>query len=151
MVTFRRGKFVKGDVEGFNLLCLMLQKMGSAGWAAIPENTDLEFITAPGTGSQGPAERRVELSDKAVDIFLLGQTLSTDHGKSGSRALGQVHEGIKQEMVEAVADFVAETLKSQLVAPLIQLNYGEITELPDLIPDIEAPKDELALTQRDLI
>jgi phage gp29-like protein len=70
---------------------------------------------------------------------------------SGSRALGQVHEGVKQGMVEAVADSVAETLKGQLIAPLIELNYGHTTELPDLIPDVEAPKDELALAQRDLI
>ena len=122
---FRRGKFQKGDVAGFNLLCQMLQKMGSAGWAAIPEGTDLEFITAQGNGAQGPAERLVELSDKAVDIFVLGQNLTTEHtGSSGSRALGQVHEDVKQQMLEAVVDFVAETLKSQLVAPLIALNYG---------------------------
>jgi phage gp29-like protein len=150
-IPYRKGKFQKGDVQGYNLLVSMLQAMGSSGWAALPENTDVEFITAQGTGVQGPAERLVELSDKAVDIFVLGQTLSTDHGKSGSRALGQVHEGVKQEMVEACADFVAETLKSQLVEPLIELNYGETTELPDLIPGIKEPKDELAQAQRDLI
>jgi phage gp29-like protein len=150
-IPFRRGKFQKGDVEGFNLLCNMLHSMGSAGWAAIPENTDLEFISAPSAGSEGPAERLVELSDKAVDIFDLGQTLSTDHGKSGSRALGQVHEGVKQEMISAVSDFVAETLKGQLVGPLIELNYGNRSEIPDLIPDVEAPKDELVMAQRDAI
>ncbi len=150
-IPFRKGIFEKGDAEGYNLLMSMLAQMGSAGYAAIPRNTDIEFITAPGTGAQGPAERLVELADRICDITILGQTLSTDVGNSGSRALGQVHAGVKADVVEGVADFTARMLKAQLIPAIIALNYGSLEELPDLIPDIKQLEDQLALVQRDQI
>jgi phage gp29-like protein len=87
------------------------------------------------------------------DIFILGQTLTTDVADSGSRALGDVHADVKDDVVRSVCDFVAEMLNSQWVNTLISLNYGEPNpqEVPELVPDIEDPVDEIAMAQRDLI
>jgi phage gp29-like protein len=128
----------------------MLAQMGSAGWAALPKNTDIEFIMAPGNGGVGPAERLVDLADRICDIFILGQTLSTDVGKSGSRALGEVHAGVKQDVIEAVSDFSAGTLK-QLVRAIVALNYDNTAELPEVTPDIKDSQDELKMAERDQI
>jgi Mu-like prophage protein gp29 len=152
-VPFRKGTFIKGDKQAFDLLCSMLQNMGAAGWAALPEGTSVEFLSAGGTGGVGPSERLIEMANVVCDIFVLGQTLTTDVGDSGSRALGDVHAEVKDEVLRAVADFTAEMLNSQLVSTLIALNYGENPpqELPKLVPDIEDPVDEMSMAQRDLI
>ena len=127
--------------------------MGAAGWAALPEGTSVEFLSAGGTGGVGPSERLIEMANVVCDIFVLGQTLTTDVGDSGSRALGNVHAEVKDEVLRAVADFTAEMLNSQLISTLIALNYGENPpqEVPKLVPDLEDPVDELAMAQRDLI
>jgi phage gp29-like protein len=69
---------------------------------------------------------------------------------SGSRALGEVHAGVKQDMVEAVADFSAGTLK-QLVGAIVALNFDNTEELPIITPDIKDPQDELKMEKRDEI
>ena len=147
-VPFRKGKFQKGDQEGYELLCRMLQQMGSAGWAALPGTVDIDFVMAPGTGGEGPAERLVALSDRMADIFILGQTLTTDVGSSGSKALGEVHAEVKAEALEAAAGFAARMIK-QLVSAVIDLNYGETSELPTVKPVIKAVKDQVADANRD--
>jgi phage gp29-like protein len=152
-VPFRKGTFIKGDKQGFDLLVTMLQNMGAAGWAALPEGTSVEFLSAGGTGGVGPSERLIEMANTVCDIFVLGQTLTTDVGDSGSRALGDVHAEVKDEVLRAVSDFTAEMLNSQLVSTLVALNYGENPpqEVPKLVPDLEDPVDEMAMAQRDLI
>jgi phage gp29-like protein len=150
-IPFRKGTFEKGDTEGYNLLMAMLAKMGTAGYAALPVNTNVEFINAPGTGGIGPAERLVDLSDRICDIFILGQTLSTDVGNSGSRALGQVHAQVKQDVMEQTADYSAGILQTQFVPGILMMNYGNIEEMPTIEPDMEEPQDELGLAQRDVI
>ena len=42
-------------------------------------------------GESLPQVALMNESDKACDILMLGQTLTTDVGSSGSRALGDVH------------------------------------------------------------
>jgi phage gp29-like protein len=152
-VPFRKGTFIKGDKQAFDLLCSMLQNMGAAGWAALPEGTSVEFLSAGGNGGVGPSERLIEMANTVCDIFVLGQTLTTDVADSGSRALGDVHAEVKDEVLRAVSEFTAEMLNSQLVSTLISLNYGENPpqEVPKLVPDIEDPVDEMSMAQRDLI
>jgi phage gp29-like protein len=149
-VPFRKGTFNKGDKQAFDLLTTMLKNMGTAGWAALPRETDIEFLTAGGTGAQGPSERLIAMADTVCDILILGQTLTTDVADSGSRALGDVHADVKDDVVKAVAGFAAEMLNSQLVTTLISLNYGEPVpqEVPKLEPDLEEPVDEMAQANR---
>jgi phage gp29-like protein len=149
-IPFRKGTFTKGDKQAFDLLCQMLKNMGTAGWAALPEGTSLEFMTAGGTGGEGPAERLMHAADTVCDVLLLGQTLTTDVADSGSRALGDVHAEVKDAVVRTVAGFAAEMLNSQFVNTLITLNYGEPIpqEVPKLVPDFEDVVDEMAQAQR---
>jgi phage gp29-like protein len=149
-IPFRKGTFSKGDKQAFDLLCQMLKNMGTAGWAALPDGTTLEFMSAGGTGGEGPAERLMHAADTVCDVLLLGQTLTTDVADSGSRALGDVHAEVKDAVVRTVAGFAAEMLNSQFVSTLIMLNYGEPIpqEVPKLVPDFEDVVDETAQAQR---
>jgi phage gp29-like protein len=150
-VPFRIGKFVKGDMQGYQILSQMLAQMGSSGWAAIPTDTSIELLHMAQQGG-GISERLVEYADKICDIFVLGQTLTTDVQASGSRALGQVHHQVKSDLLDAILKYVGFVLTDQYSRALIALNYGpDEKEIPSFELDREEPIDELTIAQRDAI
>lgn len=129
----------------------MLANMGSAGWAAFPEGTQLQLHEGSKTAGSSPQESIVDRADKYCDLLVLGQTLTTDAADRGTQALGNVHERVRGDVMLSAANWVTGILNSQLVPAILTLNYGD-TELG---PEIEAkPKreeDKLALAQRDEI
>jgi phage gp29-like protein len=150
-VPFRIGKFVKGDMQGYQILSQMLAQMGSSGWAAIPTDTSIELLHMAQQGG-GISERLVEFADKICDIFVLGQTLTTDVQASGSRALGQVHHQVKSDLIDAVLKYVGFVLTDQYSRALIALNYGpDEKEIPSFELDREEPIDEKTIAERDAI
>jgi phage gp29-like protein len=91
------------------------------------------------------------MADRQCDTFILGQTLTTDVGSSGSRALGEVHEGVRSGVIEGVADFVADILNEQMLPSLIHLNYGEASEIPTIRADFERSRNEKEMAERDRV
>jgi phage gp29-like protein len=85
-----------------------------------------------------------------MDLLILGQTLTTDVSKQGgSRALGEVHAGVREEIVQAAAKFAASLLNTQLIPSILELNYGETTEPPEFRPTRAKPDNEMENARRD--
>lgn len=129
----------------------MMQQIGSGGWGVFPSGTSMEFHDATKAASAVPQKELIELADRQCDTFILGQTLTTDVGDSGSRALGDVHQDVRMDVMQGVVDFVADILNEQFLPSLIELNYGEASEVPSVSATFERPKDEAAMAQRDKI
>ncbi len=92
----------------------------------------------------------LDRAEKQMDLLILGQTLTTDVSPSGgSRALGEVHAGVKREMVQAAGNFAAGILNSQLIRSILLLNYREDTEPPRLAPVPKKAEDVAANATRD--
>lgn len=125
----------------------MLANMGSAAWAAFPEGTRLEVLEAMKAGAEGPHERLNRVCDTLCDILILGQTLTSDVGDSGSRALGDVHRQVLSVREKAVARFAARVLNTQLAPAFCRLNFGDDGECPYLVPDIEIRDDTRATAE----
>lgn len=137
-VPIRWANYATGaDADKIAKIEAMLANMGSAAWGAFPEGTTLQIIEALKTSAEGPHERLNNAVDRICDILILGQTLTSDVGKSGSRALGDVHQGVLSDRERAVARFAARTLNSQLVPAFCRLNFGDDVECPFIILDIE--------------
>lgn len=129
----------------------MLENMGSAGWAAFPEGTKFELKEAAKSGSDNPQAFLLSLYDKACDLLILGQTLTTDVGDSGSRALGEVHSSVRDDVIQSCADFAARIINSQLVPAILRLNYGDDSEAPEFCPAKKTKEDAKANAERDKI
>jgi phage gp29-like protein len=134
-----------------NELSAMLENMGSSGWGAFPAGTSLELKEATKSGGENPQAFLLTLADKTCDILIIGQTLTTDVADSGSRALGSVHEGVKGEIINSAASWVARILNTQLIPSICRLNYGEENECPYLDPFGKTEEDAKALAERDQI
>lgn len=111
-------------------LLTMLKNVGRAGYGAFPEGTELKFIEPKNSITGNPQTYSLEYADKQADLLILHQTLTTDVGDSGSRALGDVHESVRSDVVMAVAGVVERVINEQLLPAICRLNYGDDSECP---------------------
>lgn len=130
----------------------MLQGMGSAAWAAFPEGTTLQILDATkGTSGTNPQQALLDHADRLCDILVLGQTLTTDVGNSGSRALGDVHESVRDDIIKAAADWAAEVVTQQLIGSICELTWGSRDLMPELQAEPEQAEDAKANAERDKV
>ena len=133
-------------------ICAMLENMGSAGWGAFPAGTKLSLHEAVKQASQTPQAFLMEMADTAADLLILGQTLTSTQGKGGgSRALGQVHQDVRQDVLEYVAAWSADRLNESLTPALMRLNFGDNEEDARLVCEIVTEQDAKVLAERDQI
>ncbi len=132
-------------------ICAMLENMGSAGWGAFPAGTKFQMHEAVKNAAETPAAFLMKLADTAADLLILGQTLTGDAGKQGSRALGEVHQDVRQDVLTYVASWAASKLNETLVPSLMRLNYGDNEEDPKLVCEIITVQDAKMLAERDQI
>ncbi|MBK1884910.1 DUF935 family protein, partial [Luteolibacter pohnpeiensis] len=123
--------------------------IGSQGFLRTKPGVKVNILAQGSTSGQNlPQRELIALADRQCDTFILGQTLTSGTDNSGSRALGEVHEGTKNAMVDAVADFVGEVLTHQLAPAIVSLNWGERDDIPEIWAKREESKDEKAKAER---
>ena len=94
-----------------------------------------------------------EYADAAIAKIILGQTLTSagsDQG-AGSRALGQVHQDVRLEIVRADAWALMTAINDQVVRPLVTFNFGPDTPAPKWTITVEEPEDLDLHAKRDQI
>lgn len=129
-------------------ICSMLEDMGSQAWAAFPAGTQLE-LKEPSKGSgQWPQEGMLDRADRQCDLLILGQTLTSDVGASGSRALGDVHKSVRDEIVRGAADWLASVLNAQFGPAVLRANYGDDRFPPQWCAHPEEQEDLKADAER---
>lgn len=116
----------------------------------ITEGNKVEIKEASATGTGAPIyERLIKLVDGDISKAILGQTLTTDSGNgSGSYALGKVHSGVRQDIVDSDTKLV-EKGANQLIRWINELNYNS-PEVPvfSMWEEEDVDKD---LAERDKI
>jgi len=150
-VPLRWGTYDPRHADQLAVISDMLENMGSAGWGAFPTGTELNLLDSTKGGTDNPQTAILERADKACDLLILGQTLTSDVGDSGSRALGDVHQKVRGDRIVEAAEWVAEVISHQFIPSIIRLNYGDEEELPYLAPVIDEQKDALGMANRDKI
>lgn len=128
----------------------MLANLGFAGWGMFPAGTDIKLVESGKAGAMIPQERLIEAADKVCNILILGQTLTTDVGASGSLALGGVHQDVLAGKIQGYARWVANVLSYQLIPTMLRLNYGDDEECPSLEPDLGTKEDAVQIFKRDV-
>lgn len=141
-IPIRWATYDPGRPDLKTVLEQMLENMGSAGWAAMPDGTALQLFEGKGTGADNPQASILDRADKNCDIYLLGQTLSTDVGSTGgNRALGEVHKDVQDEVSENAIRWTAGVLNQQLIPAWCELNFGDRRECPYFIDREAEGKD----------
>jgi len=129
----------------------LLEGIGSSGAAVTGPNVKLNVLDGVGgSAATMPQSHLMDVADRACDILMLGQTLTTDVGASGSRALGDVHASVRSDILQAVATWVSGIYTNQLIPAIVQMNFGKVAseDLPYATLEIPVPKDQKAIAER---
>lgn len=122
----------------------MLENLGASGWAATGPGVKLNILDGVSGGADSlPQSHLMDVADRACDILMLGQTLTTDNTGSGSRALGQVHETIRGDVLQSVASWVSQIITNQLIPAIVRHNFGNVPseDMPYCELEIPVAKD----------
>jgi phage gp29-like protein len=141
---FRWATYAAGQDGVKEDLAAMMAAMGSAAYGVGPEGTKIEWHEAAKSGENNPQAYVLKLADEACDLLILGQTLTSSAGDAGSRALGEVHQDVRSDIIDAAAAWLAELLNEQLIPAIIAVNLGDLDEdsaLPYFEPARKSKKD----------
>jgi phage gp29-like protein len=141
-MPLRLGKYNSGtSEEDKDALIKALVMLGSDAAGIIPESTDIEFVEASKTTSINVYEALANFCNKEMSKAILGQTLTSEIGSSGSFAASKTHDGVRQDLIEADCKALAQTLRRDLIRPLVLFNFGIEDRLPHIKFHSEPPED----------
>ena len=134
-LPLRIGRFGPGaSADDRKVLWRAVRDIAGDAAAIIPESMQIEFVTENSlTGRSEIFRDLITYLDSQVSIAVVGQTLTTQQGDSGSYALGQVHNLVREDIEDADGQALATTLRNQLVVPFITLNHGPRERYPRVI------------------
>ena len=106
-VVLKHGKGAKG--EDIDDMIEMAEKMVMDAIAAIPEDASMELLEVNKSSSSDIYDRFTFAMNKEISKAIVGQTLTSDIGDTGSRAATQTHKDVKDEIVLADCKLVERT------------------------------------------
>jgi phage gp29-like protein len=136
---------VPWDSEEARELWQAVRALGMDAAAVVREGNRIEMLDTRSAGEGVIFERILDRAGREMTIAILGQLLTSGGEKGGSYALGQVHNQVRWDLIEADALALAQTLTDQLLRPIVRLNLGDRYPLPRWHFDASQPEDLGAL------
>lgn len=103
-------------------------KMGTDAAGMVPSGTDIQFIESNKQSSVDIYEKLARYCDEQMSKAIVGQTLTSDSG--GSYAQSKTHNDVRQDLTEADCKAVMETIRRDLIRPLVEFNFGSGAHIP---------------------
>ena len=123
-MPMRVGRYDKGAAsEERQILKRALQSLSSDKAAAIPKNTEIDFLEAKSSSGFG-FQALAEYLDKQLSVAVLGQTLTSGAEGGGSYNLGVVHENVRLDILRSDCISISAELQ-ELVDKICLVNFGE--------------------------
>ena len=137
-IPLRLGRFKPtADESSRETLKKAVMELGSDAAAVISEDTTIEFIESKLAGNHELFRNALEFFDRQKSKRVLGQTLTTEQGRSGSYALGNVHDRVRNDITRLDCILLDETLTRDFIVPLIKANFGPQKEYPRFVSEPE--------------
>ena len=143
------GKHPRGATKAeTDSLADMLEEMVQDAIAVIPDDSSVEIQEANKTSSAEIYDKLIDKMNAEISKAILGQTLTTEIGSSGSYAAANTHMQVRQDIIDADKKLV-EGVINQLITWIYEINFSN-AEIP--VFELYAPEDvDLTLAQRDKI
>ena len=119
-----------------------LDAMSSSGYAIFPKGSKL--ITewpAGGKGGASPADAIIEKAAEWMALAVIGQRQTIGKVTGGMGATGDVRDLVRKDILKADDEALGETIREQLLVPLVTLNYGPKAAACFFGFDVEDPAD----------
>lgn len=122
-MPLRVGKTNTRSNDDLDRIESQLQRMGSAAYAVLQAGETVEFIESTKGDAYNVYNQLVERCNSEISKLILGQTLTSDTGKSGTRAQGEVHERVGDAITRADLMFIEHVVNDKLLPVLIAQGY----------------------------
>ena len=133
-IPLRLGKFKpSADDRSREILKKAVMNLGTDAAAVISEDTTIEFIESRLSGSHDLFRNAVEFFNRQKSKRVLGQTLTTEQGDSGSYSLGSVHDRVRTDLTRLDCILLDETLTRDFIIPLVKANFGRQKSYPSFV------------------
>lgn len=120
----------EGTYDGYDDLARQklvqdLTEMGSAGIFVHPEGTEIKLVESTQKGGSNEVySGLINIANAEISKLVLGNTLTTDVGQSGTQALGTIHREVEQQITQSDRRFVLEVLNYHLSDVLTAFGYN---------------------------
>ena len=143
------GKHPRGSTkEETNSLADMLEDMVQDAIAVIPDDSSIEIQEASKSSSAEIYEKLIDKMNTEISKAILGQTLTTEIGSTGSYAASNTHMQVRQDIIDSDKKLV-EGVINQLIQWIYEINFAN-AEVP--VFELYEPENvDLNLAQRDKI
>jgi hypothetical protein len=101
----------------------MLKNWGAFGYMLHPKNSELTLHSATATSGTSVYKELIDACDASISKTILGNTLTTEQGSSGTQALGSVHLSVEEEKKNSDRLFVLSILNTQFKAILKRFGF----------------------------
>lgn len=134
-MPLRVGKYGQGaSEEDIATLVAAVGNLGTDAAAVIPESMLIEFVEAAKTSSSDVFASLAAWADDQISKLVLGQTASAEGGAPGMGGQDAQTE-VREDLRDADAEELADTLNRDLVGAYLALNHGAID--PEAAPRIQ--------------
>jgi len=114
----------------------VVESLQNDSGVTIPENLAIEFLEAKRSGAINTYKDLADWCNDEMSKLVLGATLTTGEGRrSGSLALGRVHERVRSEYIESDARALMNVINRQLIRWIVDFNFGTDSKAPRFVID----------------
>lgn len=140
-IAYDAGITDQSMIDNFEKLARMA---ANQGYCVHPNNSEVKITQAHSMGGDQAQIAMMRIADEACQLLFLGQTLTTKvDAAGGNRALGEVHNTVRGEILEAYTNWIARILTFQFADSILRVNYGKAyeknPERPTVMPDMTRP------------
>lgn len=130
---YRWGEYEQGaQDEDIAALEKALRTLTANGWASLPKSTNLKIEYPKGArGGENIHQSLCMFLASEESKLVLGSTLTSEQGRTGAMALGNVHAGVTRELLELDARQIEESLRRCFIVPLVRRNFGRNAPIPE--------------------
>ena len=134
-------KLPEATKEHKDLLIKAIRSYSTSLDIALPDSVMLQHIFPP-SNLDSVHTGLIEWCNAEMSKAVTGETLSTDAGNRGARSLGEVHIGEATMIARWDAMQLADTIRYQILSPLVKINFGPDAPVPYLMFNVD-PKESL--------
>lgn len=118
-----------------------LEALQTESGIILPPTVELKLLEATRGGSGSSYREFLDWANDEVSKVVLGATLTTGEGRrSGSLALGSIHQLVRQDYIAADARRL-EAVVGELLRWITELNFGSAAAAPRFVVECDAPED----------